>query len=78
MPEFSDKQLGKRVVAQSGNTVGEVTDVRDGTLWVTVDEDANPDVVDELRWSGVVNRERERLNQRFIASIREDTIRLRV
>lgn len=78
MPDFTDKQLGKRVVAQDGATVGEVTEVRDGTLWVTVAEDADRDVLDELRWTGVVNRETERLNQRFISSLREDTIRLRV
>lgn len=78
MADFSDSQVGKRVVAQSGTTVGEVTDVRDGGLYVAVDPDADPDVLDDLRWEGVVNRETHELDEKHVSKITEDTIRLRV
>ncbi|MFB6178952.1 MAG: hypothetical protein ABEI77_04430 [Halorientalis sp.] len=78
MPEFTDEQLGKRVVAQNGSTIGKVTDVRHGDLWVTIDADADRDVLDELHWTGVVNQETERLNHRYISTIREQIIRLGV
>jgi hypothetical protein len=78
MAEYSEAQLGKRVVAQNGTPVGEVTGVDDGTLLVTVDEDIDRDVVTDLNWDGVVNRETHRLNDRHISNVSEETIRLRV
>lgn len=78
MADYSDQQVGKRVVAQNGTTVGEVSDVDDGDLVVTVAPDVDRDVVDHLDWDGVVNRERHRLNDRYVSNVREQTVRLRV
>ena len=55
-----------------------MTGVDDGTLLVTVDEDIDRDVVTDLNWDGVVNRETHRLNDRHISNVSEETIRLRV
>ena len=78
MADFTEEQIGKRVVAQNGTVVGEVTDVRDGSLKVTLDADADSDVVDTLNWDGVVDQQTHDLTDRRISTIREDTIRLRV
>lgn len=78
MAEFTDDQIGKRVVAQNGNAIGEVTAVDDGSLRVTLSEDADREVVDHLGWEGVVNREVHTLNDRYISTVREDAVRLRV
>lgn len=78
MADFSDEQLGKRVVAQNGTTIGEVTDVRNGSLHVTVDGDADRDVIDELNWDGVVDQSTHELNDRHVTTVREDAIRLGV
>ncbi|MFB6165311.1 MAG: hypothetical protein ABEJ31_09155 [Haloarculaceae archaeon] len=78
MAEFSDEQIGKRVVDQDGRPVGEVTDVRNGELWVRIDADADPDVIDDLDWDGVVNQETQRLNEHFVSTVRENTVRLNV
>lgn len=78
MADFSNDHLGKRVVAQNGSTVGEVTDVRDGSLWVTVDADVEQDVLDSLEWDGVVSQETQELPDTYVSKVREETIRLRV
>lgn len=78
MADFSEEQIGKRVVAQNGGTVGEVTDVRNGDLRVTVVAEADDDVVDELGWDGVVQQETHTLNDRYVSNVGEDAIRLRV
>ena len=70
--------VGKRVVAQSGNEVGTVSEVRDGTLRVEVGADADPDVLDQLGWDGVVNQEVHELEDRYVSTVTDQTIRLRV
>ena len=73
-----EDHVGKRVVAQSGNQVGTVAEVRDGTLHVEVGPDADPDVLDQLGWDGVVNQEVHELEGRYVSNIGDDTVRLRV
>lgn len=76
--DFTEKQVGKRVVAQNGSEVGTVVDIRDGNIYVEVSEDADRDVLDDLRWGGPVNREEHHLRQKHISTITDDTIRVRV
>lgn len=76
--DFSDKQVGKRVVAADGTQLGSVTEVRNGTMYVEVDSDANPDTIDELGWGGVVNQPAHELRTQFIADITENVVRLSV
>ena len=73
-----EDHVGKRVVAQSGNRVGTVAEVRDGTLHVEVGPDADRDVLDQLNWDGIVNREVHELEGRYISNISDDVVRLRV
>jgi hypothetical protein len=70
--------VGKRVVAQSGIQVGTVSEVRDGTLHVEVGPDADPDVLDQLGWDGVVNQEVHELEDRYVSTVTDETVRLRV
>ena len=76
-PEASE-HVGKRVVAQNGTEVGTVREERDGTLYVAVGPDADTDVVDELGWGGVVHQRTHELDNRFISTITDETVRLRV
>lgn len=76
--EFTDEQVGKRVVDADGGTVGEVTDVRNGSLYVTVGPDADPEVVDRLRWDGPVHQQPHHLQSQFVADVTEDVVRLNV
>ena len=73
-----EDHVGKRVVAQSGNRVGTVSEVRDGSLHVEVGPDADRDVLDRLDWDGTVNREVHELERRYISNIGDDVVRLRV
>lgn len=75
---FSQDDVGKRVVAQSGATVGEVAEVRDGTAWVELAPDADDEAVSELEWDGMVNRDRHELEDRFVTRVTEEAVRLRV
>ena len=76
--EFTDEQVGKRVVDQDGVEVGTVTEVRDGSLYVEVAPDADRETLSNLRWDGTVNRDVYHLQSTFVSNVREDTIRLRV
>ena len=76
--DFSDEQLGKRVVADDGTEIGVVKEVREGTLYVEVGADPNPDTIDELGWGGVVNQSIHELKRQFIGMITDETIRLSV
>lgn len=78
MAEFTDDHLGKRVVAQKGTEVGTVSDVRDGSLYVEVGPDADPETLDDLGWKGVVAQEVHRLKDRYVSNITDDVVRLRV
>ena len=76
--EFTDEQIGKRVVDQAGAAVGTVSDVRDGSLYVEVAPDADRETLSNLRWDGAVNQEVHRLRSRFVSDVGDDVIRLRV
>lgn len=78
MGSFTEAVVGKRVVAQGGSTVGEVADVRDGTLYVEVAAGIDRDVEGELRWDGPVNREVRKLEDEFVSTVDGDVVRLRV
>lgn len=76
--EFTEEQIGKRVVDQDGVEVGTVTEVRDGSLYVEVAPDADRETLSNLRWDGTVNRDVHHLQSEFVSNVREETIRLRV
>ena len=76
--EFTDEQIGKRVVDQAGVEVGTVSDVRDGSLYVEVSPDADRETLSNLRWDGAVNQEVHHLRSRFVTNVDGETIRLRV
>ncbi|WP_227353788.1 hypothetical protein [Haladaptatus salinisoli] len=75
---FTDEQVGKRVVAADGTEVGVVDEVRNGSLYVEVGPDADPGTLDELRWDGVVHQSTHELQRQFVADVREDVVRLSV
>ena len=76
--QFTDRQVGKRVVDQNGVEVGTVAEVRDGSLYVEVSPDADRETLSNLRWDGTVNQEVHRLRARFVADVTDETVRLRV
>ena len=76
--DFTDEQIGKRVVDQAGAEVGTVSDVRDGSLYVEVAPDADRETLSNLRWEGAVNQEVHRLRSRFVTDVDDDVVRLRV
>ncbi|WP_440007756.1 hypothetical protein [Halomicrococcus sp. SG-WS-1] len=78
MADFTEKQVGKRVVAANGVQVGTVDDVRDGSLYVTVSSGADRDTLEDLEWEGVVNQEVHHLRHQYIGDITDETIRLSV
>ncbi|WP_276302025.1 hypothetical protein [Halorussus lipolyticus] len=77
MADYSDDQLDKRVVAQSGVEIGFVEEVRDGDLYVAVEPDAD-DAVSQLGWDGMVNQDVHHLEDRYVSNVTDATIRLRV
>ena len=76
--QFTDDQIGKRVVDQAGAEVGTVADVRDGSLYVEVAADADRETLSNLRWDGTVNRDVYHLQSEFVSNVRDEAIRLRV
>jgi len=78
MADFSDDHLGKRVVTQSGREIGNVVEVRNGDLYVSIETDSLDETVDELGWEGPVEQDRHRLEDRYISTVTENAIRLRV
>lgn len=75
---FTDKQVGKRVVDQAGVEVGTVESVRNGELYVEVGPDADEETLSNLRWDGVVHQEVHELRHEHVGDIRDDVIRLNV
>lgn len=78
MPAFSSDDVGKRVVTQSGATVGEVVEVRDGEAWVEPAPDVDEEVESHLRWDRIQNREKYELETEFVSGVTDDAVRLRV
>lgn len=78
MADYSDDQLDKRVVAQSGVEIGSVEEVRDGDLYVAVEPDADDDAVAQLGWDGMVNQDVHHLEDQYVSNVTDTTIRLRV
>ncbi|WP_123535577.1 hypothetical protein [Halosimplex salinum] len=78
MAEYTDEQVGKRVVAQSGEEIGEVVAIDEGSLVVEVQVGDGHDVVDHLGWDSGANQERHTLDDRYVSTIRENAVRLRV
>lgn len=76
--EFTEEQVGKRVLDQDGVEVGTVAEVRDGSLYVEVAPDADRETLSNLRWDGTVNQDVHHLQSTFVSNVREETIRLRV
>lgn len=78
MVEFTEEQIGKRVVAQSGNEIGTVAGVDDDALRVEIGPDADDDVLAQLGWDGVVSQRVHDLERRYVSNVGDDVIRLRV
>lgn len=81
MADYSNDQIGKQVVAQSGVEIGSVEDVRDGDMYVSVESDAAADqdeAVSQIGWDGMVNQDVHRLPDQYVSNITETTVRLRV
>ncbi len=78
MSAFTGDDVGKRVVTQSGATVGEVVEVRDGSAWVEPAPDVDPEVESHLRWDRIQNREKHELGTEFVSTVTDDAVRLRV
>lgn len=76
--DFTDKQVGKRVVAANGIEVGVVKTVRNGTLYVEVGSNASGETPTKLGWDGTVHQSVQELKRQFIADITDDAIRLSV
>ncbi|MFC6835127.1 hypothetical protein [Halomarina ordinaria] len=76
--EFTDEQVGKRVVSQTGEEIGTVSSVSDGDLHVTVDGDVDDDLADELGWGGAVEQDTNRLEREYVADVEEESVRLRI
>ena len=76
--DFTDKQVGKRVVAQSGREVGTVEFVENGDIFVEVGADVDADTLDELGWDDTVNLPAYRLRSEYVSTVTADTIRLNV
>lgn len=74
-PTVSDDDEAKRVVDGAGNSIGLVTEVRDGTAYV----DPNPDIDDQLKsqlgW-GRLSQDTYPLRHDAIDEITDDEIRL--
>lgn len=75
---FTDEQVGKRVVDQSGVEVGTVESVRNGDLYVEVGPDADEETLSNLRWDGTVHQQTEKLRHEHVGDVSEDVIRLNV
>lgn len=78
MPAFSSDDVGKRVVAQSGATVGEVVEVRDGSAWVEPAPDLDRDVESHLKWDRIRNQEKHELETEFVSRVSDNVVRLRI
>lgn len=78
MADFSEDQIGKRVIDQSGVEIGTVDDVRDGELYVEVSADDRNETVEQLGWEGPVNQELHHLRQQYVSNVTDETIRLTV
>ncbi|WP_101294556.1 hypothetical protein [Halegenticoccus soli] len=76
--EFSDEQVGKRVIDRRGNVIGTVSEVRDGELYVELGPDADRETLDDLGWGRIVNQEVHHLEARFVTDTTDETVRLRV
>lgn len=76
--EFTDEQVGKRVVTQAGSELGTVDSVRDGVLYVEVGPAADAETIDQLGWAGTVNQAVHKLPHEYVSNISEQTVRLRI
>ncbi|MFB6131450.1 MAG: hypothetical protein ABEJ28_11600 [Salinigranum sp.] len=76
--EFTEKEVGKRVVDQDGLEVGTVSGVRDGSMYVELSPDAPEDTLSELRWDGVVHQREHHLENQYVSNVSHDVVRLNV
>lgn len=78
MGPFAGDDVGKPVIAQDGERVGTVAEVRDGTAYVEPAADLDERTRSELRWDGPVQTETEELNANFVSDVSGHDVRLRV
>lgn len=76
MPEITDDERAKRVIDGSGNEIGIVDEVDDGTAYVDPDPDVDSKLKSKLGW-GADERSSYPLRDDAIDAVTDDEIRLR-
>lgn len=76
MAEITENERAKRVIDGSGNQIGIVDDVSDGTAYVDPDRDIPDELKSKLGW-GADERSTYPLRNDAIDAISDDEIRLR-
>lgn len=76
MAEITEDERAKRVIDGSGNQIGIVDDVSDGTAYVDPDRDIPDELKSKLGW-GADERSTYPLRNDAIDAISDDEIRLR-
>lgn len=75
--QITDDDIGKGVVNAEGDTVGIVSAVRHGTAYVDPDPGIKTKLTAALGWDDIDDEDGYPLQERAIATITDDQIRLR-
>lgn len=75
MPELTDDDIAKTVVSGSGEEIGIVDDVDDGTAYVDPDREMASQLKSKLGW-GATHKDTYPLKNDAIADVTDDEIRL--
>lgn len=76
MPELTEDDVAKRVVSGSGDEIGVVDDVEDGTAYVDPDREMASQLKSKLGW-GPSAKDTYPLKNDAIADVTDDEVRLR-
>jgi hypothetical protein len=75
--QITDDDIGKGVVNAEGDTVGIVSAVRHGTAYVDPDPGIKTKLTAALGWDDIDDEDGYPLQERAIATVTDDQIRLR-
>lgn len=75
--QMTDDDIGKDVVNAEGDTVGIVSAVRHGTAYVDPDPGIKTKLTAALGWDDIDDEDGYPLQERAIATVTDDQIRLR-
>lgn len=73
--QLTDADEGKKLVSQSGDEIGVITEVRDGTAQVDPDPDMIDNIKSKLGW-GDTDEETYPVSGDDVAEVTEDEVRL--